>query len=435
MDNTVLLGTSIADITPVKPVPLSGFGFRKGNFESVRSPLNLRCFLFRYSEIDIVIFSADILCWGRDTVANCKNLLEEKYPNAGRSRFLFLATHTHCAPSVSYYLSRAIGEADREYIALVEHKILETVTEAASHIRPVRGVLYTGKTDIAINRRLKTEQGCIMAPNPAGPKNDDIKLIEFRAADSDATFKEGDSVAVWACASCHPTASGENRVDREFFVRGLDYYLDGSRALGAFLQGCCGDVRPDLIKDGEFFRGSLDLESEELARRFAEELKSAGSGQGTPLRFNSKELFSCSAAELPFNTDFPHRNRNTFIALEDAIGEWARCFMDAPVPPFMPLGLSLFNLSQEIAFLFFSGEIVSEYSLYCRELSTGQVWAGAYADGMTTYIPTAAQVKEGGYEPYEAMFYLMQPAPFAESVEAILRDKISDLVMKRKNHD
>jgi hypothetical protein len=66
MSDTVLLGTSVSDITPQKPIPLTGFGFRTGNFDSVRSPLSLRCFIFRYPDSDIVIFSADILCWGRD---------------------------------------------------------------------------------------------------------------------------------------------------------------------------------------------------------------------------------------------------------------------------------------------------------------------------------------------------------------------------------
>jgi len=438
MSTTVLLGTSTADITPQKPVPLSGFGFRTGNFDSVRGRLNLRCFIFRYPEYDIVVFSADILCWGRDTVANCKALLEKNYPDAKRSCFLFLATHTHCAPSVTYYLAQGLGGADREYVALVEQKILETVKDASLHIRPVRGTLYEGKTAIAINRRLKTDRGWIMAPNPAGPKNDDIRLMEFIAAQPDAEFSEGQPVAVWACASCHPTASGENRVDREFFARGLDYYLEDTGATGAFIQGCCGDVRPALVKDGEFFRGSLDLESEELARRFADELHAAKKNGGTPLQFNTppqfaiEDLFRSSAAELPFNPDFPHKNRSALVSREDHLGEWARRFMDSPVPPSMTLNLRMFNLSREFAFIFLSGEIVSEYSLYCKEISRGQVWAGAYADGMTTYIPTAAQLTEGGYEPYEAMFYLMQSAPFAESAETVLKKKIFDLVTKRK---
>ena len=235
MGNTVLLGTSVADITPQKPVPLSGFGFRTGNFDSIRSPLSLRCFIFRYPSTDIVVFSADILCWGRDTVANCKALLEKNYPDAGRSQFLFLATHTHCAPSVSYSAARAIGKADSGYIAMLEQKLLSSVKDAAQNIHRVSAVLYEGKTGIAVNRRLKTGQGLIMAPNPSGPKDNDIKLIEFYAAEPGGAFREGETVAVWACAACHPTASNENRVDREFLVRGLDYYLEGSKASGAFL--------------------------------------------------------------------------------------------------------------------------------------------------------------------------------------------------------
>jgi hypothetical protein len=431
MGNTLLLGISTADITPKNPIPLSGFSFRKGNVESVRGPLNLRCFIFRRPGEDIVVFSADLLCWGRDTVANCLELLKQKYPLASKSRFLFLATHTHCGPSVTFYFAGEVGGADREYAALVEEKVLETALAASGNFHPVQGFLYTGKTGIPINRRLKTEQGFAMAPNPEGPKNDDIKLLEFTAAEDDGQYKKGEPLGVWACASCHPTASGDNRVDREFFVRGLDYYLKSRspKAVGAYIQGCCGDVRPPLIdKDGAFYRGSLDLESEELARRFAEELEAARKGGGLPLSFDDPMTFRRMTAMLPFNPDFPHKDRHTFAPLDNETGEWARHFADTPVPPAMPLDLTFFKLSRELSFLFLSAEVVSEYSLYCREISGDRVWAGAYAGGMTTYIPTAAQLTEGGYEPYDCMFYLFQPAPFAAEAEGILKNGIRTII-------
>jgi hypothetical protein len=432
MAGTLLLGTSQADITPQKPIPLCGFSFREGNFESIRGALYLRCFIFRYPEEDIVAFSADLLCWGRDTAANCRALLARSYPHAGRSRFLFLATHNHCGPSVTFYIADSCGgPADVEYIELLENKVLETALAAAENIRPVKAVLYTGKTGIPINRRLKTEKGFIMGPNPEGPKNDDIKLIEFIAAEEDACFHKGEPAALWACASCHPTASGDNRVDREFFVRGLDYFMEAHapKALGAFIQGCCGDVRPPLIRDGAFYRGSLDTESEELARRFAGELEQVRKGGGASLDLNTQGVWNRSTAELPFNPDFPHKDRNSLVRLDNEIGEWARHFQDASVPKTMTLELFFFNLSRELAMLFLSGEIVAEYSLYCREISAGRVWTGAYAGGITTYIPTAAQLGEGGYEPYDCLFYFLQPAPFNGSAEGVLKEKIRALVL------
>lgn len=42
------------------------------------------------------------------------------------------------------------------------------------------------------------------------------------------------------------------------------------------------------------------------------------------------------------------------------------------------------------------------------------------------------QLHEGGYEAYEAMFYLMQPAPFAQPTEAILKEKIKNFITGRK---
>jgi hypothetical protein len=93
------------------------------------------------------------------------------------------------------------------------------------------------------------------------------------------------------------------------------------------------------------------------------------------------------------------------------------------------LDFCFFNLSREFAMLFLSGEIVAEYSLYCREISAGRVWAGAYAGGMTTYVPTSAQLDEGGYESYDCMFYFLQPSPFKKDVESILKEKIRSIIL------
>jgi hypothetical protein len=439
---SLLLGCAVSDITPNKPVPLSGFGFRHGNFDSVYGPLSLRCFIFRYAEKDLVVFSADILCWGRDSAESAGKLLEKQYPR--KADFLFLATHTHCGPSITR-LFAGVGDGDGEYIAWVVDKTLETALKAAERFRSVKVSVHSGKTGIGINRRLKTERGVFMAPNPEGPKNDEIKLVEFTACENDGTFNAGETVAVWACVSCHPTASADNRVDKEFFARGLDYYVESHapRATGALLEGCCGDVRPALIRDGAFFRGTLDKESEELSRRFSEELEGAKKNPGITLTLNESGCFSRHIVELPYNPDFPHKNRLALLegssenlrsedVMVSGAGDekiaWARHFRDTPVPAAMALEIFSFNLGKEFGFLFFSAEVVCEYSLYCRKESGGRIWAGAYAGGMTTYIPTAAQLEEGGYEPYECMFALLQPAPFAGTVEKILKEKIKSLV-------
>ena len=43
--------------------------------------------------------------------------------------------------------------------------------------------------------------------------------------------------------------------------------------VGVYLQGFCGDTRPKLIKDNEFYRGSLSKESEEMSELFYQEIK------------------------------------------------------------------------------------------------------------------------------------------------------------------
>jgi hypothetical protein len=53
-----------------------------------------------------------------------------------------------------------------------------------------------------------------------------------------------------------------------------------------------------------------------------------------------------------------------------------------------------------------------------------------YSNDVMCYIPTAAMLKEGGYEPVDSMIYYEKPTPFAPAVEEIVFDTIHQ-VMKR----
>ncbi len=428
MTDTILLGVAEVDITPVRPIHLAGFSFRTEPFESISTPLSLKCFLFGESlqgqeKRRTAVFSADLLWWGRDTVATVRRVLLAEVPQAQDWNLVFLATHTHCGPQVSCYFASGLGQPDGEYVSFLTDAVVRVAREADARHTRVRAVRYEGTSDISINRRKVIDGAMTMAPNPDGPRSPRILLTEFMGDD-------GNCVAVMACSTCHPTTSGDNRVDKEFLAQGLDLYLQkhAPQAVGMFVQGCCGDVRPALVKAGKFYRGSLDNETRQLAVQFAQELESARKGQGLPVSFFDSPRLETSVVDLPLATGFDHEDRASLVFATDEKAEWARHFADTPVPQSIPLELAYLSLADVLSFFFYSGEVVGEYGRYVEKLSGGNVWAGGYYNGMTTYIPTDSQVPEKGYEAYDALFYFLAPAPFSVGVEDVLKKATQDLL-------
>ena len=431
MNTTVPLGVASVDITPKEPIPLAGFAFRTGPFDAVRTPLTLRCFLFRYPHEDVVVLSADLLWWGHDTVAACRSALDAEYGTVRSRRYLFVATHTHCGPQVCRTQASGLGKADDAYINRLTRRVVKVVGDAAGNVRTVRAVHYRGCSDLPINRRCVTDEGVVMAPNPSGPRDTAIHLVEFMADERGASHEEA-CVAVWVCAACHPTTTGENRVDPEFLARGVSQYVKDRypHALGCFLQGCCGDTRPAIIQGNEFYRGTLDRESEDLARRFCHEVAATRDQPAQELAFPSGNVVHTAVADLPLASSFPHARRDQYLNRTDHIGEWARYFGATEIPATAPLALTLFRMSDGFSLLLMDGEIMSEYALFVERVSGGRVWAGGYCNGMTAYVPSDTQIVQGGYEPYESMFYLLRPAPFAVGVEQRLKTAMSNIVSR-----
>lgn len=430
MARTTVLGVASVDITPRVPLYLAGFAFRTEPFEGVSTPLELKCFLFgRPGESQVALFSADLVWWGRDTVRKVREELGKEFPESREWQSIFLATHTHCGPQTSCYFASGLGKPDKAYVGFLSRAVVEAARKAADRRREVSAFRYEGETSISVNRRKKVDGRIVMGPNFEGPRNPRILVTEFIARQDGQDIPRGGTVAVMVCATCHPTTSGDNRVDKEFLARGLDQYLrsEAPQATGMFIQGCCGDIRPALIRDGAFYRGSLDKETGELAERFADEMRSARKGSPKALDFSPPHIRR-HTVHLPLAAEYEHSDRSLYVFNEDEKREWARCLADRVVPETMPVEMIFFPLSDVLSFLFMAGEVVGEYARFAGHAGGDALWAGGYAEGMTTYIPEDSQLREKGYEAYDSLFWFLAPAPFAPGVETAMKEGIRHLL-------
>lgn len=418
------LGTAKVDITPSHPVPLAGFGFRRGNSEGVQAPLFLKVFSFRYDDGKrVILLIADLLGWDTDTVAECRKRIvrNECFADAD---LVFHATHTHCGPQISRLFSSGLGRPDDGYIDFLLRRVEEACPAAIKNEEPVEAFLRDGTTSIPINRRRRTDAGVEMAPNPEGEIDRTVTLVDFARADG--TLK-GQLIHT----ACHLTSSGDNRVSSEFAGIAAERWSESfpERPLVGFMQGFCGDVRPALVRNDQFYRGSLDRETEDLADIFLEELSAIRSTAPSPIELESRCLRKKVLVALPLENNFTSRVVAEHRGDEGYIGEWAR-FWEAKgtTPDTLTVELSAWRPGKKFAFLFAGAEVVGHYAIALKASLSEKVLCCGYTDGVATYIPTACQLAEGGYESRDAMYWFLTPAPFAPECEEIFMEALRELL-------
>ncbi|SEN13391.1 neutral/alkaline non-lysosomal ceramidase N-terminal domain-containing protein [Lihuaxuella thermophila] len=426
MKPALLLGTAKIDITPQKPVPLAGFDGRQGNFLGILHPLYARIFFFqqhcpRGNKRTALLVSADIIWWDTELTGRIKRWLHQRF-GMEASSVLLHATHTHSAPQTSRRFTPSLGKWDDDYLRLLEARLLEGIEQASSHMDPVSVERGTGECRIGVHRRKWVGGEMKMAPNEQEPVDPEVNVIRF------CTVK-GKTKALLVHYTCHPTTTEDNYVSSEFpgvAMERVEHAL-GEGGVAAFLQGCCGDVRPALIREGNFYRGN-DSDVRRFGKILADEVLSV-------LQKTMRPLDSCGLVSrkteilLPFQYLPKEHDLKKHKYDPSVLGEWSRLLLEEParMKPGIRLEMALIRLAQGLSLLAMNGEIVTGYGLFIKREFDGSVLPVPYSNGMIGYVPTAKQVEEGGYEGKESFYYFGLPAPFHPSLETIICRAILDL--------
>ncbi len=85
----------------------------------------------------------------------------------------------------------------------------------------------------------------------------------------------------------------------------------------------------------------------------------------------------------------------------------------------------MWNLGDQVQFVFLGGEVVVDYALRLKsELSGPRTWVAGYANDVMAYIPSRRVLREGGYEGEGAMVYYGLPTAWSPEVEKQIIDAI-----------
>lgn len=419
------VGVAVADITPEHPNPLSGFAARAGSsWEEIRAPLGLQAFAFGDgSALRAVLVCADLLWWGPDVAEPLRRQLADRH-GLPVDAVMLHASHTHSAPGPSLDVSPRLGVGDEAYLKWLKDRTLATVANAVADLEPVRIVRATGRCRIGVNRRRVLLDGRIGGADPDGPMDPEVAVIRLGRTD-------GSPKAVLVHYACHPVINADAAVTPDF-PGAMRERIKGALGPGctvAFLQGCCGDINPDVLDEHGGFRRAGREETERIGGRLADAALAALAGTVTEL---APGPIAGRTHEVMLALDTPSREELLARRDEPGIwGEWASVLLAEPerIVPAVPLMLSRLDLAAGWSLLGMNAEVTVAYGQYVKERTAGAVLPVPYTNGMIGYVVTAEQLRQGGYEPDESYPYIYRPGRFSEGIEDAVRGGIDRAVL------
>jgi hypothetical protein len=407
------LGAATADITPDRPLTMVGFGQTRP-FDDVARPIKARVFVLDRAGARAAIVTADLLRWSADTVGTLRCRFAEEL-GVPPELLLLHATHTHCAPQITSAFTPVQAAADEAYCDQLVDRVVAAGRRAADDQDPVTVSRGHSTAAFSVNRRRRRGDAIVMAPNPHGPVDPVVTALSFcRASGPDS----GALKAVLVHYTCHPTTSAQNRISPDYPGTAMDRLEDELRLTAGFLQGCCGDIRPNLVEDGRFRRGDQN-DVDRLAGQLADAAREA-MHRAEPLSEASIAGWR-ERAELPFSRLPSDEELRRLLDRTDVDGRWARRLLDTSdwYAGRADLEVSMLRIADGLSLLALNAEAVVAYGAAIRERGGPSVLPLGYSNGMLGYLPTAQQLSEGGYEPVQSTRFYCLPAPLSPDAESI----------------
>lgn len=392
---TFRVAAAKVDITPPDGTPVVG---HVRPVTGVRDPLHVAFLLLDDGRTKAAILTLDLLNASDDLTSRLRqaiNAATEIPPD----HIMVAASHNHSGPGWSQ---------NEAWSRKVEQDVSLAAKQALKELRPVSIGYGEDSIDFNINRRQMIGGRSVVRLNPDGPCDHRVKVLRFEDRAS------ADPVAVVMHAVCHPCVftwgdkwsapypDGFPKISADFpgEAKAFVERAYGGKTIALFLQGCAGDIRPNL--PGFPYRCGDEADIRWTGRNL---------GCAT-IRASDKSAIREQTAQRP--TAFPIRCATSRITLPAAKGAGSieseiqalkigpYLLLTMPGEPMVAYGLQLEKLLGERAIPIVVG----------------------YANGHIGYICTKQAFTEGGYEPNHS-----QSGEGAEAILIAELLKLSDRVI------
>ena len=368
--NVLKAGLAKLDITPDKPVKMSGYSGRKAESTGVHDRLSARITAFESGGRRLVLVSTDLIGF-YDTYEPIRDAICERY-QLKPGEILLTGTHTHSGPSPT--LSADGYPNNVEYTQNLKGKLLEGVGRAIEATSPVEMGIGRGYSPVGVNRRERQPDGSIkLGRNPYGPTDKEVLVMKLARPD-------GAPVAALFDYATHGTSLGPKNLQISGDVLGLAAQwvekILGPNVTAPVFAGASGNIDP-------WFRV---LPSFETAGGWIPEPELLGIllGEEVVHVFRNIKTTSSSAAiasELA-TLELPAKKSE---GREDA-------------PPTKPLNVTVARIGQ-IALVGVGCELLTEVGMEIKEGSPFEyTFVISHCNGKAGYLPPKHLYEEGGYE-------------------------------------
>ncbi len=386
--------------------------------EGINDDLHVRALYLEHDGERALIISHDLLFFARQHADSIKGAVG-RITGLPPWRILMNASHTHAGPAVSEWGYQAILPPQMEYIKQVISATVESVKEAVARAVPCTMHAGAGHTRLPVSRRRPAGNGKVdWGVYREGSTLAHLPLIHFKDSD-------GRDVALIYSVSCHTSNISGMKVSADYAgaaCRLLDEYLGSPCSL--FLQGAGGDTKACVIADGpdNSWRAGKPADIERAGEILFSEIKPL-------LEKDLRQIDPCIRCHA-FESRWPLQKLPSRKQLEDLCGDkergaffkgiLAKLDRDGSLPDAATLTAQGIKLGDGLRIFAIEGELVADLGkLIISEYGGGLTIPLGYSNGTGLYLPTSAQLDEGGYEvdSYSEYYYA---APLAKGTEDIV---------------
>ncbi|MHC4432847.1 MAG: neutral/alkaline non-lysosomal ceramidase N-terminal domain-containing protein, partial [Planctomycetota bacterium] len=240
----LLAGVARIDITPQKPVKMSGYAGRTGLSRDVHDPLSARVVAFSSNGKRLVLVSTDFIGYYSGTADNFREVLSRQFDLEPSELFL-TGIHTHAGPAPT--LDEEEGYPNNvEYTRELKAKLVEIVGKALSKMEPVQVGTSAGSSPVGSNRRelVFDEAGnstIRLGRNTYGVTDKEVLVMNV-------TRTNGRIVATLFDYAIHATCLGSKNYTISGDVLGLaEQYVEkilGPDVIAPAFAGASGNINP-----------------------------------------------------------------------------------------------------------------------------------------------------------------------------------------------